>query len=118
MFILVDLGSIFKPNRCSGGMDLVFLLDTSGSIGRRHFQKMLDLVIGITSRLAIGQYATQVGVEVFSTRAATEIRLKDHNNIYTLRSAIRKIRYRGGMTNTYLGLDRLRLRSFTSYYGD
>lgn len=108
----------FISNESRRELDIVFLLDMSGSIGSQHFRKMLEATIGISNSLTIGPFATQVGVDVFTTRVTTEICLKDHNNINTLRSAIRRIRYLSGMTNTFLGLGNLRLRSFTPRNGD
>ena len=49
--------------------DLVFILDSSGSVGRENFGKMLRFATSIVDDLNIGKNATHVAVVTFSSRA-------------------------------------------------
>lgn len=108
----------YSFSECEGKRDIVFLLDMSGSVGEYNFRTtMLNTVAKISNNFYIGPYNTQIGVDVFSTSAKTSIKLKDYRNGYSLNRAIRRIKYEGGYTNTYLGLNHVRRRSLSYRYG-
>ncbi|OPL32795.1 hypothetical protein AM593_01436, partial [Mytilus galloprovincialis] len=110
--------SITEAEKCEGKRDIVFLLDMSGSVGEYNFRTtMLNTVAKISNNFYIGPYNTQIGVDVFSTSAKTSIKLKDYRNGYSLNRAIRRIKYEGGYTNTYLGLNHVRRHSLSYRYG-
>ncbi|CAG2240277.1 COL12A [Mytilus edulis] len=109
--------SKLEKDRCEGKRDIVFLLDMSGSVGRNNFQIMLNTVASIADNFYIGPYNTQIGVDVFSTSVKTSIKLKDYNNRYYLERAIKRIKYQGGLTNTYRGLNHVQYNSFSYRYG-
>ncbi|XP_063401873.1 collagen alpha-1(XII) chain-like isoform X2 [Mytilus trossulus] len=89
----------------------------SGSVGLRNFKLMLNTVASIADNFYIGPYNTQIGVDVFSTSVKTAIKLKDYNNRYYLERAIKKIKYKGGWTNTHHGLNHVQYNSFSYRYG-
>ncbi|XP_063431174.1 collagen alpha-1(XXI) chain-like [Mytilus trossulus] len=118
LFVLLNVITVeARKDWCEGKRDIVFLLDMSGSVGRSNFQTMLNTVASITDNFYIGPYNTQIGVDVFSTSVKTSIKLKDYNNRYYLKRAIKKIKYEGGLTNTYHGLNHMRYNSFSYGYG-
>ncbi|XP_052087790.1 collagen alpha-1(XXII) chain-like [Mytilus californianus] len=118
LFILLNvITADARKDKCEGKRDIVFLLDMSGSVGKRNFQIMLNTVASIADNFYIGPFNTQIGVDVFSSSVKTAIKLKDYNNRYYLERAIKRIKYEGGMTNTYLGLNHVRYNSFSYVYG-
>ena len=91
----------------SAGLDIAFVLDSSGSIGSDNFDTMLDFVNNIISNFEIGESQTRIGVIVFSTSAQITIPLGLHNDYDSLSSAISNIAYIDEGTNTYLALELL-----------
>ena len=91
-----------------GGIDLVFVLDESGSIGPSGFELIRELVLNITSVLDIGLQRSLVGVILFGSTTSLEFFVTQHTNETSLLSAINKLIYGGGGTNTAKALDLLR----------
>ena len=91
-----------------GGLDLVFLLDSSGSIGSDNFVAMKQLVKNIASSLTIGPENTRVAVIVFESDVRLEFNLNTYTNINSLSQAIDNIFYDAGGTSTHLALQLLR----------
>lgn len=79
---------------------MVFVLDSSGSIGNTNFQKVRDFVNAVVNDLEIGPTRTQVGVIVFSSSAAVSFSLKTYSNRAALSSAVNSIPYIGSGTDT------------------
>ena len=102
-------------------LDVVFVIDRSGSIGRDNFQQIRRFVANITTELFRNSISSPaVGVIVFSSNADVEFPLQSHSDLSSLLSDIANIRYPGGNTNTSGALSlllstaqdgRLRLRS-------
>lgn len=99
IFLLLCLGS--------AAVELVFVLDASGSIGYKNFQKILELVIRTVKTLIIGPDGAQVAVIRFASDAEIIIHLTDHHNNEKLCKAIRAIRYTDGVTKTNKALNLL-----------
>ena len=95
------------------------MLDMSSSVGKEDFEVMKDKCKEIVDDHNVGgPFGTRFGVDVFSTLSKTIIKLKDYNSKGALKTAISNtVKYEGGMTNTYLALNRLRLFSFSVAYG-
>jgi len=96
------------PTQVTGGFDLVFILDSSGSIAQPDFINMTKTVINIVSSLTIGPNNTRVAVIVFDTDARLVFNFNAHTNINSLTQAITNIEYTAGSTNTHLALQLLR----------
>ena len=85
-------------------MDVVFVLDSSGSIGS-DFPNVLTFVSEIVSRFVIGENDTQVGIVRFSFNSSVEIELAEFGNKGTLIPAIMGLSSTtGGTTNTAAGI--------------
>ena len=96
-----NLHIYFSPTVCNlAAIDLVFLLDASGSIGSVNFRNTLNLVAEIVSGLEIGPDEGQVAVIRFGDTASLIFGLTAHDNQADLLTAINNIRYTGGQTNT------------------
>lgn len=85
---------------CAAQADIVFILDSSGSIGQTNYNKMLSFVRDVTSKFDIGPNKIQVGVEIFSDRSFIQFHLNKYSDIQTLDTAIANIPYKRGTTNT------------------
>ncbi|CAE1226742.1 COL6A [Acanthosepion pharaonis] len=97
--------------------DVVFVLDTSGSVGIVNFRKVHQFVIGIINSWKIGRNKVRVAVISFSNYAFVNIYPNQFSNKYYLIRAIKKIKYRSGGTNTYNALRLLGIL-FQRRYGD
>ena len=99
-------------------MDLIFVLDSSGSIRSVNFQKVREFVKNfITSGITIGQDEDQVGVIVFSNGAQVVFNLDAYQNQAQLLSAVDNIPYIGSGTNTAAALCQLIDEGFTERGG-
>nr|ALA16012.1 collagen-like protein-4 [Mytilus coruscus] len=98
--------------------DVLFILDTSGSIGQSNFTIMKNTAANIAGQFMIGKDNTQVGVDVFSHTVKTEIKLRQWNWLPLLRYYIKNIPYGSGGTKTYAALEHARKSSFTKPNGD
>jgi len=88
--------------RCEniGGLDLIFALDTSGSIGSENFNNAKRSIENIVSSLKIGSNNTRVAAIIFSTDVRLLFNLNAHPDSPSLIQAIKRIPYTGGLTNT------------------
>ena len=78
----------------------MFVLDSSGSIGKENFQKIRNFVDAIVNGLEIGPTRTQVGVIVFSSNVQMNFSINKYPNREQLTSAISRIPYYGQQTHT------------------
>ncbi|XP_036358133.1 uncharacterized protein LOC115210527 [Octopus sinensis] len=99
--------------KCPARADIVFVLDSSASIGKSNFQKVLNFVTTISNRFTIGPDQVQIGIDSFDSATRTEFALDSYNDTSSLLAAINKIRYHGGSTHTGEGLERLFSQSMT-----
>ena len=82
------------------GVDLVFVLDSSSSIGSTNFFKIIEFVSKVVNALKIGPTRSQVGIVVYSTNVSIPFNLNTYSNKTSLLSAIDDISYIGGGTDT------------------
>ena len=101
-----------------GGLDLVFVLDESGSIGEEDFNETKLSIENIISNLRIGLDDTRVALLLFSNRSILLFNLNKHNNSDTLIEEIRNIEYVSGpSTNTAAALELLRTDTLSQVLG-
>ena len=92
---------------CNAGLDIVFVLDASGSVGSSNFVIMRDFVKSIISNFEIGADKTRVGVIRYASSASIVISLGSVNNASLLNTSIDNIAFTGGGTATHLALNLL-----------
>ena len=92
---------------CKSGLDIIFVLDASGSVGILHFVTMKSFVKTIISNFEIGADKTSVGVIRFASSASIVIPLGSINNAAQLNNSITNIYYTNGGTATHLALNLL-----------
>ncbi len=88
----------------SVGVDLIFLLDSSGSIGASRYAQMLEFVKNLVSVLDIGPDQTRVGVTVYSSSVETSFLLNTYFDKKSLVDAVGNLPYFNSGTNTATGL--------------
>jgi collagen type VI alpha len=98
--------------------DIVFLLDSSSSEGVHHFREQLNFVKTFVKEFDIGPSNVQISVLSFSSRVRQNVYLNQYNNKADLLSAIDRIQYLNGSTNTADAITYALLHSFTPSAGD
>ena len=100
-----NLIKIYYKNH-NGKIDLVFVLDQSGSVGPRNFQKILSFMKSVLSDLSVAYEHTRVSVVRFGTGVTVDVRMDQNLDKCALFEEIEnKVKYQGGMTNTKGGLE-------------
>ena len=94
---------LYAGSGCIGGsaQDVVFVIDTSGSIGATHFQLIREFTANITTELIRNSPNSAVGVILFDANAHIEFNLQAYTSLSALLSAINNLPYNdGGRTDT------------------
>ncbi|XP_071793850.1 uncharacterized protein [Asterias amurensis] len=89
----------------SNGIDLVFVLDGSGSVGVTHFETSKTFVKHVVDFFKIGSDDTRVGVIQYSSSVNIEFHLNQYTEKSSLQQAIANISYIGGGTETEAALN-------------
>ena len=89
-------------SRCSGNsvLDVVFVIDTSGSIGFSRFQLIREFTANIVADLIRNSPRSAVGVILFGSNAHIQFTLQTYTSLNSLLSAINNLPYSGGGTDT------------------
>ena len=99
------------------GIDLIFVLDSSGSVGSSNFQNVRNFVSNLVSQLEIGSDNTQVGLINYGSSYRIEFHLNTHQDSSSLLRAIGNVPYtNGASTNTGAALTTL-LSEFSTVNG-
>ena len=109
------------PGACRQKIDLVFVVDSSGSIqaaGEDNWSRILDFIVRIVNTLIIGPDDARVGLIVFSDDAFNELFLRDTTDRVSLLTKILSLRFRDGRTDTAFGLSLLHREQFRIRNGD
>ena len=95
--------------------DIVFVVDTSGSIGRPNFERIKEFIKSVVLTFDVDSRYTRVGLIEFSTTPRIEFKLNEKTNITDLLEAISNITYSGGGTSTSDALELMRVEGFDRY---
>jgi len=87
---------------CTTAVDLVFVVDASGSIGKDNFNMMRDILIKIIRHFSVSDYHARIGVIKYSNAPQRVFHLHKSQKLGFLRleQKIRKMRYTKGGTRT------------------
>lgn len=111
--------SIFqKPLGCGKKGDIIFVLDSSGSVGTSNWKVMLKFVQDVINIFTIGKNDVQVGVDIYANSASTRIRLNSYQSKTQLMDAVKRISYTNGGTATNRAIHHLISSSFSSSHGN
>ncbi|EDO40308.1 predicted protein [Nematostella vectensis] len=90
---------------CAVTMDLVFLVDGSGSIGSSNFDRLKEFVSTVIGGFVISPQGTQISVVVYHSSAKTHLSFGDAQDLISVRRIISSIAYPSGpQTYTDRGL--------------
>ena len=98
--------------------DIIFVVDSSGSVGSSNFALVKSFLSEIVSRLDIDRGTTHVGLVTYSTYARTRFYLSSYTSVASVQSAISRLTYPGGITNTAAALAHVRASMLISWRGD
>ena len=90
---------------CQTAVDLVFILDSSGSVGDWNFDKVKNFVRNVIDFFNIGPDGTHVGIVTYSSSSELEFNLDKYTTKSALKTAVSNIPYRGGWTFTADAID-------------
>ncbi|XP_033760687.1 uncharacterized protein LOC117342598 [Pecten maximus] len=114
---IIIANSLLPADECTSLTDMVFLLDSSGSIGSPNFEIMKYFIKNFTASVAIGKNALQFGVVSFSTNVRNEFWLKAFQSPRDIVNAVEGITYIGSGTYMERGLIFIRSNAFTASQG-
>ncbi|XP_013921020.1 PREDICTED: collagen alpha-1(XXII) chain [Thamnophis sirtalis] len=97
--------------------DLIFLLDTSSSVGKEDFEKVRQWIAHLVDTFEIGPDKTRVGVVRYSDQPTTEFDLGSYGTRQEVKEAAKGIKYHGGNTNTGDALRYINSYSFSARAG-
>uniref|UniRef100_A0A3Q0T242 VWFA domain-containing protein n=1 Tax=Amphilophus citrinellus TaxID=61819 RepID=A0A3Q0T242_AMPCI len=99
------------------GEYIVFLVDSSSSIGIANFEEIRQFLRSFISGLDIGPNKVRVGLAQYSNEPYREFLLKDHMDMQSLLAEVDKFQYRTGGTETGKAIDFLQSEYFTQEAG-
>ena len=87
---------------CNAVADVAFIVDSSGSIGRLNWRKMLQFLNEMVGEFNVGPDKTHIAVVAYSTRARTEFRFDSLTGSAVTKQGyatlINRIRFQRGFT--------------------
>ncbi|XP_051530634.1 von Willebrand factor A domain-containing protein 2-like [Myxocyprinus asiaticus] len=110
MEMQTDLETIMKINsvgeimQCSAAMDILFVMDSSYSVGKGGFERSRHYMLKLCEVLDISPDKVRVGLVQFGSTPKLEISLDFYKSKEELMKRMKKIHYRGGSTQTGLAL--------------
>ncbi|KAK4817506.1 hypothetical protein QYF61_016513 [Mycteria americana] len=81
-------------------MELVFVIDSSESVGPENFEIIKDFVTALVDRVTVGRNATRIGLVLYSLEVRLEFDLNKYTTQQDVKQAIRKMQYMGEGTYT------------------
>uniref|UniRef100_A0A3Q1IWW3 Collagen alpha-1(XXVIII) chain n=1 Tax=Anabas testudineus TaxID=64144 RepID=A0A3Q1IWW3_ANATE len=81
-------------------MELVFVIDSSESVGPENFEIIKDFVTRLVDRITVGRNATRIGLVLYSLDVQLEFNLARYMSKQDVKQAIRKMPYMGEGTHT------------------
>ena len=85
--------------------DIVFLVDSSGSVGRENFGKLKDFVNNVARSLNLAPGRSRVAVILYSSFARLAIGFSGHSTMRTFKADVDKLSLVGGSRRIDRGLD-------------
>ena len=81
-------------------MDLGFIVDSSGSVGRANFVRSLNFIKNLVSSFVISPRNSRVGILLYSHRVIPVFSFGQYKGLASVLRAIDRIKYIGGGTKT------------------
>jgi len=99
-------------------VDLVFVLDSSGSVTAKNFEKVKGFVKDFLKDADIDNDAVRVGVNVYSSLSTVSFNLNTYSSKADVFNAIDAVPFKGQGTRTGLALEKMKYEMFTAANGD
>lgn len=93
--------------------DIVFILDSSGSVGRGNFEKTKEFFKTMVGGFQIGPNNVRMASVTFSSEVHDTFQFSEYNSVESLRNRVLNIPYDSGGTNTQRALQYARETSFS-----
>ena len=97
--------------------DIVFVLDSSGSIGQANWELMLNFTESIVTEFTVGPDNVQIGVSYYGNEARLAFHLNTYDNEQDVLDAISRIPWLDQNTNTSGGIRLMHRDMFVSANG-
>ncbi|XP_070591338.1 collagen alpha-3(VI) chain-like [Erythrolamprus reginae] len=95
----------FKDVKIGAAADIIFLVDSSWSIGKEHFQLVREFLYDVVKQLDVGENDFQFGLVQFSGNPHSEFQLNTYHTLQDVLFHISHMPYMGGGTKTGQGLE-------------
>lgn len=95
-------------------MELVFVIDSSESVGPENFEIIKDFVTALVDRVTVGRNATRIGLVLYSLDVHLEFNLARYMTKQDVKKAIRNIPYMGEGTYTGTAIRKATQEAFYS----
>ena len=102
---------------CKDQADVAFVVDSSGSIGSRDFQREKEFVKALASEFRISPSDTQTGLICYSDYATVLAKFGDYTRISDFKKAVDRLPRMGGRTRIDLALKVAATELFTERKG-
>ena len=96
------------PANCTSAVDLIFVLDASGSIKSSGYEQMKSFVSELVNQFDVESGNARVGLLTYSTTVNVRFNLSTYTSRAEIQAAISLLIYTDGMTNTADALARVR----------
>jgi uncharacterized protein YegL/uncharacterized GH25 family protein len=100
--VVTDTAKLEKTMVCTDVVDIIFVLDGSGSVSGADFTKMGNFVQAFVNSYAIGPEAARVGIVQFSSSSQVESALSD--DVQQINDTVSRMSQLNGGTNIGAGL--------------
>ena len=97
---------------CNGEIDLVFVIDTSGSIRRRRWPVVQEFIKDIIRQMEVATDRARIGVITYADDAVFRFGLDQYDSKRDILTAIDRLPYTAGKTNTADALEMLSAEMF------
>ena len=95
----------FSDNDCATVVDIAFIIDSSGSISRRNWERVKRFVKAATSKLDVSSSGTRVAAIAYSTDPEVVMRFNDYQGTDEVNRGFDGMRHRRGYTYTDKALE-------------
>uniref|UniRef100_G3PLG1 Collagen alpha-1(XXVIII) chain n=1 Tax=Gasterosteus aculeatus aculeatus TaxID=481459 RepID=G3PLG1_GASAC len=95
-------------------MELVFVIDSSESVGPENYEIIKDFVNALVDRITVGRNATRIGLVVYSLEVKLVFNLARYVTKQDIKQAIRNIPYMGEGTHTGTAIRKATQEAFYS----
>lgn len=103
--------------KCHNKIDLVILMDSSGSITRQQFKIGQKFAADLVKHFDVSKEKTNVAVASYSQYAYTARTFQDHASQEMVLKAIHGLKYEGAASRLDFGFDLVEFKLFDKKYG-